>query len=128
MLTDFLCHTQPSVATTTYFDVYYYFNLKHVRAMFCEVSGTFLALATDPVFHALGAYWSTVYAEFMQLSPAGCVYTVFICVVYGSLACHTATELAWITQCYLPPDRGDIPAFTLVEAGTRLSDPGGMQG
>jgi len=55
MLTDFLCHTQPSVATTTYFDVYYYFNLKHVRAMFCEVSGTFLALATDPVFHALGA-------------------------------------------------------------------------
>ena len=29
-----------------------------------------------------------------------------------------------ITQCYLPPGRGDIPA----EAGTRLSDPGGMQG
>jgi len=33
-----------------------------------------------------------------------------------------------ITQCYLPPDRGDLPAFTPVEAGTRLSDPGGMQG
>jgi len=33
-----------------------------------------------------------------------------------------------ITQCYLPPDRGDIPAFTPDEAGTRLSDPGGMQG
>jgi len=32
-----------------------------------------------------------------------------------------------ITQCYLPPDRGDIPAFTPAEAGTRLSDPGGMQ-
>ena len=31
-----------------------------------------------------------------------------------------------ITQCYLPPDRGDIPTFT--EAGTRLSDPRGMQG
>ena len=31
-----------------------------------------------------------------------------------------------ITQCYLPPGRGDIPALT--EAGTRLSDPGGMQG
>jgi len=30
-----------------------------------------------------------------------------------------------ITQCYLPPDRGDIPP---TEAGTRLSDPGGMQG
>jgi len=33
-----------------------------------------------------------------------------------------------ITQCYLPPDRGDIPAFTPAEAGTRLSDLGGMQG
>ena len=33
-----------------------------------------------------------------------------------------------ITQYYLPPDRGDIPAFTPAEAGTRLSDPGGMQG
>jgi len=33
-----------------------------------------------------------------------------------------------ITQCYLPPDRGDIPAFTPAEAGTWLSDPGGMQG
>ena len=30
-----------------------------------------------------------------------------------------------ITQCYLPPGRGDIPAFTPAEAGTRLSDPGG---
>jgi len=29
-----------------------------------------------------------------------------------------------ITQCYLPPDRGENPA----EAGTRFSDPGGMQG
>ena len=29
---------------------------------------------------------------------------------------------------YLPPDRGDIPAFTPAKAGTRLSDPGGMQG
>jgi len=29
---------------------------------------------------------------------------------------------------YLPPARGDFPAFTLAEAGTRFSDPGGMQG
>ena len=28
----------------------------------------------------------------------------------------------------LPPGRGDIPAFTPAEAGTRLSDLGGMQG
>ena len=33
-----------------------------------------------------------------------------------------------ITQCYLPPGRADIPTLTPAEAGTRLSDPGGMQG
>ena len=33
-----------------------------------------------------------------------------------------------MTQCYLPLDRGDIPALTPAEAGTRLRDPGGMQG
>jgi len=31
-------------------------------------------------------------------------------------------------QRYLPPGRGDIPARTPAEAGTRLSDPGEMQG
>jgi len=48
-----------------------------------------------------------------------------------SLTCHTATGTHMpyrITQCYLPPDRGDIPAFTPAEAGTRLNDPGGIQG
>ena len=33
-----------------------------------------------------------------------------------------------ITQCYLPPGRGDIPALNPAEAGIRLSDPGWMQG
>jgi len=44
-----------------------------------------------------------------------------------------------ITQCYLPPDKCDIPAFTPAEASTRFLvlvlviastrvDPGGMQG
>jgi len=32
-----------------------------------------------------------------------------------------------ITECYLPSGRGDIPAFTPAEAGTRLSDAGRMQ-
>jgi len=32
------------------------------------------------------------------------------------------------SQCYLPPGRVDIPAFTPAEAGTRFSDRGGMQG
>ena len=48
-----------------------------------------------------------------------------------SLTCHTATGTHMpygIIQCYLPPDRGDIPAFTPAEAGTRLSDPGGTRG
>ena len=48
-----------------------------------------------------------------------------------SLTCHTSTGThmpCGITQCYLPPDRGDIPAFTPADAGTRLSDHGGMQG
>ena len=33
-----------------------------------------------------------------------------------------------ITQCYLPPGRRNIPAFIAAVAGTRFSDPGGMQG
>ena len=33
-----------------------------------------------------------------------------------------------ITQCYLPPGRGDIPVLTPAEAVTRLSDPGRIQG
>jgi len=32
------------------------------------------------------------------------------------------------TPCYLPPGRGDFPAFTPAEAGTRFSDPEGMEG
>ena len=39
------------------------------------------------------------------------------------MPCHNG-----VTQCYLPPGRGDIPALTPAEAGTRLSDPRGMQG
>ena len=43
-----------------------------------------------------------------------------------SLTCHTATGThtpRGFTQCYLPPGRGDIPAFIPAEASTRLSDP-----
>ena len=44
-----------------------------------------------------------------------------------SITCHTAkaTHMPYkSTQCYLPHDRGGIPAFTPAEAGTRLSDRG----
>jgi len=41
----------------------------------------------------------------------------------------TGTHMPYgITQCYLPPGRGDIPALTSTEAGTRFCDPEGMQG
>jgi len=33
-----------------------------------------------------------------------------------------------ITQCYLQPDRGGIPALTPAEAGTRFTDVEGKQG
>ena len=41
---------------------------------------------------------------------------------------YTNAHAYGITQCYLPPGRADIPALTTAEAGTRFSDPGGMQG
>ena len=46
---------------------------------------------------------------------------------------HTATGNHMPYECYLPPGRGDFPAFTpaeagTAEAGTRFSDPRGMQG
>jgi len=51
---------------------------------------------------------------------------------YGSLQpCLTAmkTHMPYgITQCYLPPGRGDIPALNPAESGTQFSDPRGMQG
>jgi len=55
----------------------------------------------------------------------------FTDIAVRSQTCHTATGTHMpygITQCYLPPDRGDLTAFTPAEAGTRFSDPGGTQG
>ena len=46
----------------------------------------------------------------------------------GHLPYATGTHvLHGITQYCLPPGRGDINAFTLAEAGTRLSDPEGCK-
>jgi len=44
---------------------------------------------------------------------------------------HTATgnHMQYeITQCYLPPGRGDFPTFTPSRSWYSISDPGGMQG
>jgi len=44
---------------------------------------------------------------------------------------HTATgnHMPYgITECYLPPCSDDFPTFTPSKAGTRFTDPWGMQG
>jgi len=60
------------------------------------------------------------------------LYVYWMWRVYSSSqGCHTTTRTHMphgITRCNLPPGRSDIPALTPAEAGTRLSDPGGMQG
>jgi len=49
--------------------------------------------------------------------------------VYSSLQLASPLQkLVRIAPCYLPPGRGDIPALTPAEAGTRFSDPRAMQG
>ena len=67
----------------------------------------------------------------VSLGPIQVSKVKYTDIAVRSLTCLAATGthmLYRITECYLPPDRGDIPAFTPAEAGTRLSDPGGIQG
>ena len=48
-------------------------------------------------------------------------------VMHNCLAA-TGTNMPYgITQCYLPPGRGDIPAFIPAEADTRFSNLGGCK-
>ena len=44
------------------------------------------------------------------------------------VVCKVATPLRELTCHMGSPSRGDISALPPAEAGTRLSDPGGMQG
>ena len=69
--------------------------------------------------------------------PSRRAYTKQQCRRYTAVSsmphCYQNLHMGWnmphgITQCYLPPGRGDIPAFTPAEAGIRFSDPRGMQG
>ena len=49
--------------------------------------------------------------------------------VRGNRLTATGNHMQYgIAQCYLPPSRGDFHEFTPAEAGTRFSNPGGMQG
>ena len=54
---------------------------------------------------------------------APCIYIMHIATVFVVYFCFFFVGL----QCYLPPDRSDIPAFTPADAATRLSDPGGCK-
>jgi len=51
------------------------------------------------------------------------------CIVADTLPhCYAKVMSYGITQCYLPPGRGENPAFTPAKAGTQFSNPRGMQG
>jgi len=53
-------------------------------------------------------------ADFKDTRGKSKVVKYRIIITVRSLTCHTATRTHTpyrITQCYLPPDRGDIPAF-----------------
>jgi len=66
-----------------------------------------------------------------ELKPSGVTNKYKQQAYSSSQGCHTATGFHMphrITQCYLPPGRGDIPALTSAEAGIRLSDPGVTNG
>jgi len=66
-----------------------------------------------------------------ELKPSGVTNKYKQQVYSSSQGCHTATGTHMphgITQFYLPPGRGDIPALTSAEAGIRLSDPGVTKG
>ena len=54
------------------------------------------------------------------------LYMSIIMVALSHYCCRTTLQCQ--LQCYLPPARDDITTLNPAEAGTRLSDPGGMQG
>jgi len=72
--------------------------------------------------------------EILQFLTGGAANAICKVKVKWSIAVRrrltaTGTHVPYgITQYYLLPGRDDIPAFTPAEAGTRLSDPEGIQG
>ena len=78
-----------------------------------------------PMAPALGL-WRPDGTDKCKDSAPHTMWVYYMNIAAHSLTCHTATGTHMphgITQCYLPPGRGDIPALTPAEAGTRLSDP-----
>jgi len=81
-------------------------------------------------------YYCIVYSAIQPLKAAS-VLNKISSVQFRSIAVSinqphpvTGTHMPYgtgLAQCYLPPGRGDIPALTLDEAGTRFSDPSKLQ-
>jgi len=91
-----------------------------------DTKGNDIACVTPPSNHFLVlVFWSCIF------HPWHLIIIIIIMVYSGFAKCLTTTGTHMhygITQCYLPPGRGDVPAITPAEAGTRFSDPRGMQG
>ena len=107
------------------------------RVLVTHAHYTVLWILFDPHSDSDLPTWS-IQAIPPTCAPAWCLPLRYCKVSQVSKQCiavselhHTATENhipCGITQCYQPPGSGDFPAFTPAEAGTRLSDPGGVQG
>ena len=78
-----------------------------------------------------GIQHSMIFLYYAEHAENRIIIIIIIMVYSGFAKCLTTTGTHMpygITQCYLPPGRVDVPAITPAEAGTRFSDPGGMQG
>ena len=101
----------------------------------------FLVNTTAPTIHNSPTLSLVIISVMLPwMSVFVCLFFIFeLCtdkdkgkVVYSSSRKRltaTGTHVPYgIIQCNLALGRGDIPAFTPAETGTRCSDPGGMQG
>jgi len=78
---------------------------------------------SSPNHHLFATHAPTITACFAVIPMLCHLFLISLSSLLGNLSYLHATH-----PSDLPPDRGDIPALNPAEAGTRLSDPGGMQG
>jgi len=105
---------------------------KYIR----EALPTFLEKSGNLVWSAEWSTWTCYLIHTGSISSANALLSCAESKVNTDIAVrnrnyHTATGNhmpCGITQCYLPPGRGDFLTFTPAEAGTRFSDFGGLQG
>jgi len=120
-------------------------NLQHVfmysrvysKLWICVPANMFYFVSTQPVYRSLCVLrWaclsvclsvclSAKLSIFHQIFDARCLRPCFDPPKVKVSKRYTRTHMpCGITQCYLPPGRGDNPALTSAESGTRFSDPG----